>query len=130
MRTTCALLLISALLGAGPAFGANCMRSDGVDQHIQGRLRIGRFKDAADRPESAYILTLSKPACLAGDAPDTRVSATRTIHIYATKKAIQDGIKRAVGKSISVWGRPFAAHTAHHHAPIVMEITRLDPQQE
>jgi hypothetical protein len=32
-----------------------------------------------------------------------------------------------VGQDVHVRGTPFSAHTAHHHAPIVMEISQIDP---
>jgi hypothetical protein len=35
-------------------------------------------------------------------------------------------IDRCLGKDVMVRGRPFGAHTAHHHAPIVMEISEID----
>jgi hypothetical protein len=58
--------------------------------------------------------------------PEFRVKSTRTIHVYSTDERISAEIKRFVGKTVLVRGRPFGAHTAHHHAPIVMDITEID----
>ena len=91
----------------------------------QGRLSLGTFKDAADRPETAYILRLPAPACLDGKDDEDRVAATRTIHVYSSTDPIQKTIRRLVGKTVRVRGKPFAQHTAHHHAPIVMDVSEI-----
>ena len=51
------------------------------------------------------------------------VESAETIHIYSSDETV---LKQLVGKSVKVKGDPFGAHTAHHHAPIVMEITEID----
>jgi len=33
---------------------------------------------------------------------------------------------KLTGKSVLVRGKPFPAHTAHHHAPIVMDVAEID----
>ena len=48
-----------------------------------------------------------------------------TIQIYSSDEAVAQTIKNFVGKDVFVQGTPFGAHTAHHHAPIVMEITGI-----
>jgi Domain of unknown function (DUF4431) len=115
-----------ALSVASPAAAITCMKADAAGQIAQGRLSVGRFQDAADRPETAYILTLPVPTCLASSDPDGRVDTARTIHIYASSPAVHAGIRRFVGHTVAVRGRPFAAHTSHHHAPIVMDISEID----
>jgi Domain of unknown function (DUF4431) len=54
-----------------------------------------------------------------------KVSSADTIHIYSSDEAIAQSLKQLVGKKIKVKGSPFGAITAHHHAPIVMEITEI-----
>jgi len=93
-----------------------------------GRLSIGRAKDAAGRPERPYILTLKTPVCLKSEDPEDNVASSRTIHIFSTHDKVAKQIALFVGKPISVRGRPFTAHTAHHHAPIVMDITGIEPR--
>src|SRR5262249_62065290 len=57
-----AAMLIAALAGADVQ-AASCWRAD-QPQTVEGRLSIGKFVDAADRPEPAFILTPPAPACL------------------------------------------------------------------
>jgi hypothetical protein len=84
------------------------------------------FEDAAGRPEEAYILTLPTPACLSGSDADSSVDGTTTIHVYSADGAISQQLKGLVGRDVHLRGTPFAAHTAHHHAPIVMEVSEID----
>lgn len=121
------LALLALFVLAAPAAAADrCMQFDVPRQIAEGRLLIGHFKDAADRPETAYILRLPVATCLSADDPDFRVARTRTIHVYSNDEKVRAQIGRLVGKDVMVRGRPFGAHTAHHHAPVVMEISEID----
>jgi hypothetical protein len=103
-----------------------CMDADKSDEIAGGLLKQGPFKDAAGRPEVSYILTLPEPTCLKGRDQDDNVSPSKTIQLFSSDTAIDDSIRRFVGKRVMVTGRPFAAATAHHHAPIVMDISEID----
>jgi hypothetical protein len=96
---------------------------DGEAGKAAGVLSIGSVRDAAGRPQRPYILRLSSPACLTASDPEDSVKSTRTVHIFSTDEKVHASIAQFVGKSIEVSGSPFPAHTAHHHAPIVMDIT-------
>ncbi len=120
-----AVLVLSISLS--PAGASDCMRSE--DEEVaEGYLSLGRFKDAADRPETAYILTLPVPTCLADPDPDMRVDDANAIHLYSSNDDLYERLNGYVGKTVLVRGRPFGAHTAHHHAPIVMDISEIDEQ--
>ena len=105
---------------------AACMNPKSKEEIAEGRLFIQRFKDAAGRPEQMYILRMPTPACLDGKEPDERVKSTRSLHIFASDEKIHRRIRQFVGKDIQVRGTVFSAHTAHHHAAIVMDIKEID----
>lgn len=113
------------LLGAS-AHAAECMRANKDGEIAEGRVSAGRFQDAAGRPEQAYILTLPVATCLRGDGEEDNLDKVRRIHIYSTDAKVHGSIRRFVGKTVLVRGNAFAQHTAHHHAPIVMNITEID----
>jgi len=119
-----ALLTIAMMLAFASTAGAACMKPDQIER-AEGRLTVGAFKDAADRPESAFILRLPTAACLDAEDGMDPVDSTRTIHVYAADGAIQASLRRLVGRAVEVRGKPFSAHTAHHHAPIVMEVQEI-----
>lgn len=120
------VLLVAALVATIVSPASACMTDTATDEIAEGRLSVGRAKDAAGRPQRPYILTLPVPTCLAAADPADSVKSTRTIHLFAGTPQLQAAIARLVGKTVLVRGRPFAAHTAHHHAPIVMEILEID----
>lgn len=123
-----ALATLALVLGVSSASAQGCMKSNEGEQILEGRLALGTFRDAADRPETAYILTLPVPTCLDASDPDDRVASAKTVHIFSSKDKVHATIKRFVGKTVLVRGNPFGAHTAHHHAPIVMDISEIDQQ--
>jgi hypothetical protein len=114
------------MLAASAANAAECMQDNQADQIAEGRLSLGQFEDAAGNPETAFILTLPVPTCLDGGDADSAVDSTTTIHIFSLDDAIRASIEKFVGKDVHVRGTPFAAHTAHHHAPIVMDVSEID----
>jgi hypothetical protein len=118
-----ACALLPALLA--PVAAAECLKANADGQRAEGKLTIGRAQDAAGRPEQPYILQLAASACLDAEDPDDAVKDTRTIHIFPADEKLQPAFRRLVGKSVTVLGNPFAAHTAHHHAPIVMQVSDI-----
>jgi hypothetical protein len=124
--------LLTRLLCAGAALTLTAMpalacMSDQAKQEIaEGKLAIASKRDAAGRPEKPYILTLPSPACLTAQDPAESVKGTHTIHIFSSQDDVHARIAKLVGKTVLVRGQPFAAHTAHHHAPIVMDISEID----
>jgi hypothetical protein len=128
MRLRTALIAIAMIVAAPAAHAAECMQDNQPDQIAEGMLTVGQFEDAAGRPEQAFILVLPAPAptCLGGGDADSAVGSTTTIHIYSFDSAVSDVLKSLVGQSVQVRGTPFGAHTAHHHAPIVMDVSEID----
>jgi hypothetical protein len=126
MRAACAIVL--GLVGTNAASAA-CLKANTDNQVAQGQLTSVRVVDEAyERTEHAYILQLKEPACLDGseDLYD-KVEKTDRIHVFAFEVPLFQRLKRFVGKNVVVHGSPFGEHTAHHHAPIVMRISKIDP---
>jgi hypothetical protein len=107
---------------------AECLKANVEGQTAQGQLTVGRARDAAGRPEKPYILRLTSNACLDADEPDDVVKSTRTIHVFPAEEKLRPTFRRLVGKPVAVRGSPFTAHTSHHHAPIVMQVTEISPR--
>jgi hypothetical protein len=126
MRLCFALIVMALTVAASASEAAACMRANEAGEIAEGRLSQGTFEDAAGQPEQAFILTLPAATCLAGPDEFDSVASASTIHIYSFEDAVAESIKRLVGKDVKVRGTPFGAHTAHHHAPIVMEVSEID----
>ncbi|MGP0058669.1 MAG: DUF4431 domain-containing protein [Beijerinckiaceae bacterium] len=84
-----------------------------------------------DKPEPAYILRLERPICVSGDEfidPDAKIDRIEIFPEYADTKneALWKALRNLIGKSVAVEGKePFGAQTGHHHAPLLLPITRI-----
>ena len=121
------LLSIAILVAASAAQGATCLQSNVDGAIAEGRLSLGQFEDAAGRKEQAFILTLPNTACLSGPDEMDNLKDVETIHVFSVDDALSSELRESIGKNVRVRGNPFPAHTAHHHAPIVMGISEIDP---
>jgi Domain of unknown function (DUF4431) len=119
--------VIVALIGAQAA-QADCLKAETDDQVARGKLTYVRIEDEAyERVEHAYILELKEPACLDGTDEIDKIEKTNRIHVFAVEKPLFERLRRFIGKRVEVRGNAFGEHTAHHHAPIVMKISKIDP---
>jgi hypothetical protein len=83
-----------------------------------------------DTPEPTFIMRLDEPICAIGDDfidPKQRVDQ---VQIFPSDPAVDAGLWKAlrglIGRRIRVEGRSaFGAHTGHHHAPLLLPITRV-----
>lgn len=126
MKLSLALIVaMAAILGSGQKAAAQCMQGDKPGEIAQGALAQGMFRDAAGRPEQAFILTLAVPTCLSGAEESDNVKSTRTIHIFSSDDSVGRRIHRFVGSTVVVRGTAFGALTVHHHAPIVMDVSEI-----
>jgi hypothetical protein len=122
-------------LGAGIAMAglaiasaqAACLRANTPDQVAEGRLASVRISIPDYRlKEQAYILQLSSDACLEGSGEFDRVERTRRIHVFAMEDALRKRLRSSAGRRVRATGEPFGEHTAHHHAPIVLRLSRVE----
>jgi uncharacterized protein DUF4431 len=125
MRLELAVFALATLIDASAA-SAECLKANQDGEVAEGTLALGTFEDADERPEKAFILTPSTPVCLSGPDEMDKVSSADTIHVYSSDEAVAQSLKQLVGKHVKVTGNSFGAHTAHHHAPIVMEVSEID----
>jgi hypothetical protein len=128
MKHRAAICCVVLYALAGPASAGDCMRSGAGPQAVEGRISVLEATDAADRPETALILTPQSPTCLEAESPEDSVLDAGTVHVFSSDAKIHERLQGAVGETILVWGEPFAAHTAHHHAPIVMDVSKIGPE--
>ena len=126
-RVLFALLAAASVCLPHSALAAECLQAQADDQAAEGRLERVRFTDIdyGNRVETAFILNLAKPACLAGVDEYDQVPSTLKIHVFSTDKPLLDRLQANIGRHIRVLGSPFGEHTVHHRAPIVMRVTAV-----
>jgi len=121
MRLLLPIALTLLVLAPASAY-AVCLQAGQATTIIEGVLSEGTFRDANNQPEQAFILTPLMPTCLAGDDHIDESEQVGKIQIFSSNDQMAQNIKNFAGKDVFVQGAPFGAHTAHHHAPIVMDI--------
>jgi hypothetical protein len=126
MRRAALVAGVAACLICSAAQAA-CLKANAPDQTAEGRLDSVRITiEAYKRKEQAYILRLASDACLDGPDAYDKVERTNRIHVFAMDDVLRRRLRASVGKTLRVHGEPFGEHTAHHHAPIVMRVRRVE----
>lgn len=118
MRLSTPILSVATLLVASAAEANACMQANAEGEIAEGGLSLGQFEDAIGQ---AFILIRPVAAM--------RWTTSKTSKPFTSMRfdhAIVRAIKRFLGKDVQVRGTPFGTHTAHHHAPIVMEVSEID----
>ena len=134
------LLLIGLTLGLASAANAACLDLKQTNVlSFEGTLNYRMFAGPpnyedvrkGDTPEPTYILTLAEPICASGDEfVDPRETFSQ-LQIFSDSSgkaalALSRDLRRWIGKLVVVDGiSPFGAHTGHHHAPLMLPITRI-----
>jgi hypothetical protein len=114
---------LAAIFTAQTADGA-CLMADQDGQEAEGRLeRVKVTTEAYRQTETAFLLLLSKPACLEGKSEYDKVESSKRIHVFSMDEGIRRKLRKNVGKTVRVRGWAFGEHTVHHHAPIVLNVT-------
>lgn len=73
-----------------------------------------------DAEERAFILELPRRMCANDGEFILPATLFDRVHISASDDAILSVLGAAVGRSVTVRGEAFGAHTGHHHAPLVL----------
>lgn len=133
------LLVVAApaqaqLLGKAAANGCISVAEDATPVQLSGILSQHvypgppGYEDVAqgDTPERTFVVTLPEPVCIddGGDFadPDTHFDA---VQVAANDPRVRQRLRRAIGTRVTLSGEGFAAHTGHHHLPLVVLVDRL-----
>jgi hypothetical protein len=84
---------------------------------FSGTIGSGESMELTNGRQKFHTLKLDKPAC----GPDN--SPVGELQLYTLDRNID--LAKSLGKKVTLEGEPFAAHTAHHHRPIVLEVKKL-----
>jgi hypothetical protein len=121
------LSVAAGLLVLGSSAQAACLKAETDGQIAEGKLAsvVVSVPDYKLK-EQAYILTLSTPACLDGTDEYDKVESSTRVHVFSMDDALRRRLRAFVGRTVRVHGSAFGEMTAHHHAPIVMQVTAIE----
>jgi hypothetical protein len=132
------------LLIALAAFGSPSLRYEPEEVTLSGVIRRQTFPGRpnyaniakGDEPEVYWILELSTPVDVAGtkesdiDVAESGVHSMQLVFGVEGKKSYPD-YADFVGKQVTVIGRLFHSHTAHHKTPVLIAVRDMkkEPNQ-
>jgi hypothetical protein len=121
-----ALLVLGSQCGTAqivaPKTSGGCINVADMDARVTvtGRLTVVTVTDefGTERP---FILELPSPVCVddGGDFADPAKKFAQ-VHVSGTNDKMLRALRKAVGRRVTVSGEGFAAHTRHHHRPLVV----------
>ncbi len=88
--------------------------------------------EKGDRPETHWILKLSKPVCVNGD-PKNEINTETERNIKEIQLIIQEDDGRhmhLLSRRVVVTGTLFHAHTGHHRTRVLMEVSGITPAED
>lgn len=127
--------LILIMLSAQPAAAA-CLNlaSGAAPVSLEGKLSLEVFPGPpnyesvakGDAAEPAWLLLLDKPICVedGGQFADPSHHFDN-VHVYSADRRVQARFEALNGKRVTLKGSGFPAHTGHHHAPLVVEVSAI-----
>ncbi len=94
---------------------------------LRGSVIYRTFTDASDRAERVALLLLDEPICVEGKpGDDLNVSEGDQVVVHLNADHSRFGIEKELsGKRISATGTLYHAHTAHHHAALVLTLQKF-----
>ena len=124
------MLAFAALLAAAaPAPGCLDVRSGDAPVALEGRLQRATFsmRDiTGGQPEREYVLILARPICIddGGEFADPHTRFNQ-VQLFTSHDRLWPSIRAGLGHRIRIRGSGFAAQTAHHHTPLVVDVTAV-----
>lgn len=112
---------------SGEMSASGCVNTAKVDAQVSvdGLLLVGSFTDDYGE-ERVYLLELPNPTCIddGGEFADPKAQFAR-VQVAGSNSKLDGVLQRSVGRRIKVSGKPFAAHTRHHHTPMVLIVDHI-----
>ena len=77
-----------------------------------------------DKPETGFYLELARPICTVASADSEINQSVSGVHLVqlVLDQAGYDRLRPGLGHVINVRGKLFAEFTAHHHAPLLLDV--------
>jgi Domain of unknown function (DUF4431) len=123
-------LFASLVLSAVPAETQNpsaCLSYEPSVVELTGTMVRKTFTDAQDKPETYWVLELSRPICVNQDPNEPENYAQKDVRLIqlVLDQKMYVTYKDLVGKKVIAKGTLFAGISAHHHTPVLLSVSTL-----
>lgn len=137
LRTLVFLLTLLPLVCSAQMQLAGCKSYEPSVVELSGRLVRKTFAGPpnyqdvhkGDAPETVWLLRLDSPICVDQDRAQPDINPAKKKIRRVQLVLGNDGETRAKslsGKRVQTAGTLFAAHTGHHHTPVLLKVSYLD----
>jgi hypothetical protein len=137
LRTVVFLLALLPLVCSAQMQIAGCKSYEPAVVELSGKLVRKTFAGPpnyqdvhkGDAPETVWLLKLNSPICVDQDRAQPDINPAKKKVRSVQLVLGNDGEARAkslFGKRVQTAGTLFAAHTGHHHTPVLLTVTYLD----
>jgi Domain of unknown function (DUF4431) len=133
-RRLVGLLAGIAVTASAPTVSAACLKYEPDVVQLSGKLERRVYPgrpnyesvQKGDEAETGFYLVLSEPICTDASDPAGINSAQANVRLVQLNldKAGYDRLRPSLGKEVTVRGTLSAAHTGHHHAPVVLLVEK------
>ena len=106
-----------------------CLSYEPSVVELTGTIVRKTFTDAQDRPETYWVLELSRPICVNQDQKEPDINYAqkdiRLIQLVFLNQKMFVTYKDLPGKRVIAKGTLFAGISAHHHTPVLLTVNTL-----
>jgi hypothetical protein len=135
LRIAFRLALLSFAFALMSSAQAECLKYEPEVVTVSGKLVRKTFAGppnyesvkAGDAPETGFYLALKRPICaIASQGSEDNESTTNVSLVQLVLDARgYEQLRPLLGKSVTIKGSLFSAHTGHHHAPLLLNFMGL-----
>ena len=125
-------LFVSLSFSTVPAQSQNpsaCLSYEPSVVELTGTIVRKTFTDAQDRPETYWVLELSRPICVNEDAKEPNLNyaqkGVQLIQLVFLDRKMFVTYKDLLGKKVVAKGTLFAGISAHHHTHVLLTVSTL-----
>lgn len=122
------VLLVGTMMLASEARSeTSCLPYEPAVVELKGSVVYRTFAEANDRPERVALLLLDEPICVeAQPEGDFNVSEGDQVVIHLNADPARFGSEGDLaGRTVTATGTLYHAHSAHHHAALVLQVHKL-----
>ena len=102
-----------------------CLNSESDTESITGKLIALSSSENTENSPKRFVVELEEAQCLDHLDPEMNVESSSTVQIIIEDEQLQNTIEGLAGQTVTIKGRPFAARTREHIAPIILQAIEL-----
>lgn len=131
-------LTLAVLTAPGAAPRKPCLKYEPELVELVGVMRAGEFPGppnyesvkTGDRLERYWLLHLSEPVCVRQPDPKEELNTPEpSVSVFQIVISDYEAFRPLLNESVRVAGTLFHGHTGHHHTPVLIRASKIEPAE-